>query len=563
MSQMTHIMRKDVRRLRGLLALGLAILVARVMLVVNGAVAADDSVATGMLLQQTWGTFGMVELLVMAVIVAQLVLEEPLVGFTPFWLTRPYDAGSLLRAKLLLAAVLLVGLPVIADVVTMSLFNAGPRALVQVGTSSALIYASWMLSLTVLAALTPSLGAFVLATLAIVTAVSMLPATLIGFARLWTAEIPSYTPPRAPDATPGVMLMAVYLCAATSVVVYQYRHRRWRVAAGLAVAGLAATVVVPLLWPWPFARGEQVQPGAWASNVSVVHDPSWETKLSDVRNVSRPMREAWRQVSAHIKVSGIPPQITVRSIGIRSTLQFPDGTAVESSQSGGFGSFAGAAVTTVEAAVGARILSTRDLSEPVERWTPMITIGQQDFVRHRGRSGRLEANLDLIATEMREVATLRLMPGVALDGAVSRLEIVAVQRGTDTDSREVVIRRWRTQSPLSVEREPDRFFALRRRSSGEALMAGVENSWQAGSRPNATGMFLSLPFAMVGRGFFYGREGFSVGTIYLRFPGRGFGKAPPLNPGWFDEAELVVLESASAGVVTRRLVIEEFVVPAN
>jgi len=32
---------------------------------------------------------------------------------------------------------------------------------------------------------------------------------------------------------------------------------------------------------------------------------------------------------------------------------------------------------------------------------------------------------------------------------------------------------------------------------------------------------------------------------------------------WFDEAELVVLESRWAGVVTRPLVIEQFPIPAN
>ena len=164
MSQMMHIMRKDVRRLRWLLALGLAILVAPRSARGERCGGCRRLMATGMLLQQTWGTFGMVELLLMAVIAAQLVLEEPLVGFTPFWLTRLYDTGSLLRAKLLLAAVLLVGLPVIADVVTMSLFGASPGALARIGTTSAVAYASWMLSLTVLAALTPSLAAFVLTT---------------------------------------------------------------------------------------------------------------------------------------------------------------------------------------------------------------------------------------------------------------------------------------------------------------------------------------------------------------------------------------------------------------
>ena len=83
MSQMMHIVRKDVRRLRWLLVLGLVVLITRVALVVNGASAADESVATGLLLQQVWETMAIIELLLMAGIVAQLVLEEPLVGLTP------------------------------------------------------------------------------------------------------------------------------------------------------------------------------------------------------------------------------------------------------------------------------------------------------------------------------------------------------------------------------------------------------------------------------------------------------------------------------------------------
>ena len=561
MSQMMHIMRKDLRSLRWLLALGLAMLVARVVLVVNGAVAADGSVATGLLLQQVWGTLAVVELLLMALIAARLVFEEPLVGFTPFWLTRPYDIGSLLGAKLLLAALVLIGLPVFADVVTMSLFNAGPGALSRGGVTAALGYASWMLSLIVLAALTPSLGAFVLATLGIAVAVSILRATLLGITGIWIAEAPTYTAPVVPDATRGVVMMAVYLCAALSVVVYQYHHRRWRVAAGLAVAGLAASVVVPMLWPWPFARSEQSQPGAWASNIVVVHDPSWGTSVSDVRNVSRPMRQAWRQVNARVTLSGVPPQILVQSIGIQARLQFPDGTAVEGSQRGGFtGAFN---TRAAEAALGTRILVTRDLSEQRKTWTPMITITEQEFIRRRGQSGRLEANVDMIAMQMREVGTLRLAPGMSLDRGVSRLEIVAVQRGSDTDTRDVVVRRWRTQSPLSAEPTREQFFALRRRSSGEALMGGFETGWRVGSRPSAAPVLLALPFSMMGGRLGFLPEGFSVGTFYLRFPGRGFGKTPQLDPTWFDEAELVVLETEPAGVVTRRLVIEEFVVPAN
>lgn len=557
MNQTMHIMRKDVRRLRWLLALGLAVLVARTLLVVNSA-AAVDSVATGLLMQQMWGTLAVVELLLMAVIGARLVHEEPLVGLTPFWLTRPYGVGNLLGAKLLAAAVFLIALPVIADLVMMSRFDAGPQARAGTAATAALGYGSWMLLLMLLATLTPSLGAFVLTIVGVVAAASMLMATLLGFAEIRSAtraEIPTYTPPGVPDATQSVVMIATYVCATFAVVVYQYRHRRWRRAAALAVAGLAATVVVPMLWPWSFARGEPIPTGTWASTVVVRHDPTWGTQATDVVNVSRRMRDAWHRLSAHVMVAGLPPQITVQWVGIRSRLQFPDGTAVESSQRAGFADAFNA--RSAEAALGARILAAREFFQTRERWTPMVTIAEQEFVRRRGTSGRLEANIDVFGTETREVGTLRLTSGVSLAEPVAGLEIVSVQRGPD--SRNVVVRRWRTTPPISLAPAPQQYFALRRRSSSEALMSGVENRWQVGGRPTVVMALLGIPFGFAG----WGSRGFSVETMHLRFPGRGFGEAPPLDPSWFDDAELVVLETKPAGFVSRRLTIDPFGVPAK
>ncbi len=78
-------------------------------------------------------------------------------------------------------------------------------------------------------------------------------------------------------------------------------------------------------------------------------------------------------------------------------------------------------------------------------------------------------------------------------------------------------------------------------------MAGTENNWSVSSRPSAARMLLRLPLTMMAAASSHRvrPDGFSVGTLYLRFPGRGFGKAPPLDPTWFDDAELVVLEEES------------------
>jgi len=544
MSQLMHILRKDVRRLRWLLALWLVLLIVRVLLAVNGAAAANESVAAGLLLQKLWDTMWVIELILGALIVTQLVHEEPLVGFTPFWLTRPYVRTVLLREKLLFAAVVLIALPLIADLLMLSLFNAGPRALVRAGATAVLGDAAWMLSLMVLAVLTSSLAAFVLTALGLVAAAWTLLAVLFGFFRIWT-EPTGYTLPVAPDATPVVVMTGTYLCAAFSVVVYQYHRRRWRVAAGLAVAGLAASVAMAAFWPWPFARGELVRAGAWASGVAVAHDPSWGTRVSDVVNVSRQMGERWRRLNARVTLSGIPPQMMVRTLGIRSTMQFPDGSTVESGQAGGY--WTQFSQTAAEAALKARVLATGDFSERAD-WSPMITIRDQDLIPHRGQAGRLESDIDVHVWQLREIGTLPLTPGASIDRGISRLEIAGVQRGTD--SHNVVIRHWRAEPPFSANSNNEQLFALRRRSGGEALMGGVDNSWQLGGG----GGLIPVP---VDSG------GFSVGALYLRFPGPGYGIPKDLDIASFDDAELVVLEMAPAGVVTRRLTIDPFVVPAR
>ena len=267
--------------------------------------------------------------------------------------------------------------------------------------------------------------------------------------------------------------------------------------------------------------------------------------MSDVVNVSRQMGERWRRVSARYIVSGLPPQMTVQSTGIRSRLQFPDGSALESGERGGFGwNFSRAAA---EAVLGTRLLVTHDFDRPAE-WSSMITVRDRELMPYRGRSGRLDADIDIRVMQMREVATVPLMPGVSVDRGTSRLEISAVQRAADSLS--VVIRRWRVEPAFAADPLLEQYFALRRRSSGEALMGGVDNSWRLGGG----GGLIPLP---VGSG------GFSVGSLYLRFPGPGFGIPPDIDIASFDDAELVVLEVAPAGVVTRRLTIDPFVVPAK
>ena len=173
MAEALHIVRKDVRQLRWLLVVWIVLLVARVAAWSLGLAPTSEPMYS-FLLQRSTGTIESLLLLVLAFISARLIHGEPLVGWNAFWMTRPYSHKALLVAKLLLAVAVFIVLPLMADAVTMTMYRVGGHAQLQAAASFITSYVTWMLLAIAMAALTPSLGAFVLATVASFTVLSLL-----------------------------------------------------------------------------------------------------------------------------------------------------------------------------------------------------------------------------------------------------------------------------------------------------------------------------------------------------------------------------------------------------
>ena len=131
MNQTLHIINKDLRRLRWLLvAWGLVAIGDTVLKTAGPALASgggEIQAIVDSLSQLVW----LIQTLLLALLVSGLVHEEPLVGADAIWLTRPIGRNALMGAKLLSAAAILVGVPLIGDLIAMSMFHAGARDLVR------------------------------------------------------------------------------------------------------------------------------------------------------------------------------------------------------------------------------------------------------------------------------------------------------------------------------------------------------------------------------------------------------------------------------------------------
>jgi hypothetical protein len=193
-----------------------------------------------------------------ALLAGALVLEDRVVGCGAFWRTRPIAGGRMLAGKLLGAAVLLVGAPVVALVPGWLVAGFGWTELGRAVSGGLAGQAALVVPAMGLAVLTRNLGQHALAVLA---------ATVLGVLGLFAlpAMWPGAHEVPAALETQAVLILALVLGAALVSLLSQYTIRRRAV--GWTIWGLALTagVAVRLAWErdltgeWRFAAATAVE----------------------------------------------------------------------------------------------------------------------------------------------------------------------------------------------------------------------------------------------------------------------------------------------------------------
>ena len=196
-----------------------------------------------------------------------------------------------------------------------------------------------------------------------------------------------------------------------------------------------------------------------------------------------------------------------------------------------------------------------------EQWPVMLSLTAEEHARYKGQKGRFEATLDFHMYRTRERGTLPLRDGSALDDGLSRIEVM---RATPIDGGyRLVVRYWHALPPKPTGNRPTYEFFLRNRPARAAVALRSVDSWSGSFSGHSVGGRVA---SAVLPGFSIGSSpgGFDVQTQVLEFPWRmqgGYVGVARLEPAWFDDAELVVLETAYAGTVTRSVNLPDFTIP--
>ena len=559
MNQMLHVFRKDGRRLRWAIVAWIAVVVAGLILKTYGAEFSFGAVGLQIVVSNVSDLLLFIQILLLALIVSGLVHDDPLVGPDAFWLTRPIGRFALLSAKLLFAAVVLVLVPMIGESIAVAAISGDLRLALLAAAAYGFSQTLWVSLLLALAAVTPSLMRFLMTLVGSVATVAVGLTLLVTVLLLTTSlDETGYTESVLVDGTSGVLVTLLMTCAALLAVGYQYRHRRaWR-AVAIGVVGLIAAVVISDRWPWRFALPAEPDPGAWVQDAALspaVLDSSAAPRISDEFAMSR-AAVSRKQVAALVRLAGFPPAYSADRIGTKTRVEFPDGTILESAQAIGVGvQLPATELSARTARLQSSLGKLRLLSRAEDRWSTwpvLLSVDGQAYERYGSVPGRLTTMISFFMYRSRQMGAIPLAPHASLqDGP--RFEVLRVLRRPDGCT--VLVRRIGAAS-LSRPSVPKHYdFVLRNAARGEAVLGQTQPLSAPG--PRVASVFIPGGISM---GSASPAFGFDLVVEVTEFPARGEETAatPPIDAAWLDGADIVVIETAYAGRVTRTLTVDEF-----
>ena len=547
MNQTGHILRKDLKRLRWALLAWTLVVAGRVVFTV-----VEPSIAFGgldIIVANLSGLLTLLDILLLALIVSWLVHADPPVGADAFWLTRPIDRSALTTAKLTLAGLFLLLVPFIGHALTMTVMGATVGDVVGAAPTFVLSQVLWVVLLLALATVTPSLTRFALAIAAAMAAIALGVGFSVSLLMLREPDVSSYSDSLLSDPTAGIVSVVVLSAAMTGVVVFQYRKRWTSRAVLLATAGFVVSLIVSATWPWHFAAPIEPDPGAWARSASVTAaiDSDVAPQISDEFTLRR-MATPRKQIAVPLHLTDVPAGYSVRSTGVRASLALPAGTTLHSEQnimtSARRSDRRPDRTERLQTALGGRVWSPDEGG--YEQWPVVLTVTDPQYDRYRRNGGRLELLIDFRLNRTTAIGTLPLVSGAALRHGATRFDVVRVVRRPDGCM--VLLRWFIVRKFLAPEAPAYHEFVLRNRLSGDAFVGDTRTS------PHEA---LSISNFSIGHS---SDEDFFVQTVAITYPARTSSSADPtrIDGAWLSEAELVVVESAYAGHVTRMLTVDGF-----
>jgi hypothetical protein len=522
---------------------------------------------------QIIGMVPVIHAILLFVLIPLLVFQEPPVGTTATWLTRPMPPVTVLGSKLISFG-LLVLLPLLGQCVVLAAHHVVFQDVVLAGLEIALKELSWIALATGLAVLCPNFGTFLVAAAALYVL-----QYCSGWIWSWIDLIPIHAPP-AETTQPSpflgqsriVVVDLLWITFGLGVVFLQYLTRRTRRALVLGVCGLLATGIIARYWPWDFVNLLSKKPAIAhapfdASSLRFLPISHGTSQQNDPHGVM-----TQTTLSVQFNVLGLPPEenLTLESEGGEQT--FPNGSKLTLKPNtnpsplnniffngggfrGGYGGGNDSLVAGVEKAIGyLPILNEQFNAGSTYNVQDLFTVDSSTFNQKGTDLGIGQFRLKGQANGYRIVAEISLNKGEFFSDQSKRTTLTEILR---TDDGVNLVLRERSLNLLLGPPAPGQAaqptYLLLNRKRSEALWSENNGGGIYGNQSGPGGLLSA---------FDLGDNRFEVfSTTTLSFHPQEGDNRPlpvPIDAAWLADAVLVRVEPEPHGDFTASVRIPDF-----
>lgn len=438
MNMILHIFKKDIRRTRALLVVWIGVVALQCVLI-GTSVRPGDHVLQG--LYYTISVIApLLQMLVLLVMIPVLVQEEPLVGTTAFWFTRPIPRPALLGSKALFAAMLVL-LPLAAELCVLLANGFTPHDMRLAALEIVLTGIAFIAPIALIAVFTSSFGRF-----AIAGAIVYVAFTLVNLAIVLLRML--IRPEWAIAASQNLTLVrstqvAAHLLAAfagCAIIAHQYLSRRTGRSIGFAVVLAVASIAIGSFWPWNFFKVPPSSPtggGIDAAAVKLSLGRVISQEISGIRGIGAPQRN----FTGEIEVSGLPEGCVAVPKLANPKVTLADGKSLEVQQVEMGTMMMRPDLEAIDRTLGDSPVANRGFRP--WRLTTLFRMSADAYGRYASQAVTLTGNVDLVVSKYVVAAEMPLVRGARYDNGSEHIVITDVLR--QGEGIEIVLHRSRPQ----------------------------------------------------------------------------------------------------------------------
>lgn len=547
MNLVFHQLKKDILRTRVVLVLWFVLVVLQFAFIGWSAKPGDALMQS--LSPMLSGLLTIFNYLLVLVLVPLLIHQEPLVGTTAFWFTRPLARTTVLASKSLYVLMLLA-LPILAQsgvflangVTFHDIALAAPELLVS--------QLSWIVIVASLAVLTPNFARFAIvgAIVLVIWYLSLFVLQMIMLMRNPQSFVSTLASLTSSRALVGSFITLGFGCA---VVLLQYLTRRFVLAITLAIASLFLGLAAQYLWPWDFLKPP----------VHILADSEFHADLVDVKLASpfgtldQPSIRGGtplKQVYANFNFKDCPQGYVIKIGAINTTLKPSDGKTIPLQSINNQMVYQGNIdPDAVEKALdGVPVLNMAALYNNNQ---PLLELNAETYSRYASKPLDYSSKLDCTAYKYVVATELPLAKGARFDRGSEHLVVTDVleqSNGIDLLLRQKNVRL------LFAPRGPDQSVYDRDHSGAVYLLLNKVRHQAIMQKLNAT-----FNFSMMNKNILTNeplRISFGPDDNTSRY-----WLAPQLDKAWLADAVLVRLDLTPVATFTRTLAIPGFRLDGN